>query len=134
VAISHIAFSPENTMTPATTTIVRHPLFNEFERLLGEVDLYRRPEPRKPSLNCHVDSKDNEAIIEVEVPGVDPSDVKVKIEGRSLSVETPKGDTYVTIGQRLDADSAVANLKHGLLTVKVPKREAKVVEVSVSEI
>jgi HSP20 family molecular chaperone IbpA len=101
--------------------------------LLSEVDLYKRSEPRKPTLNCHVNSKDSEAVIEVEVPGVDPSDVKVKIEGRSLSVETPKGDAYVTIGQRLDADSATANLKHGLLTVTVPKRDAKVVEVTVSE-
>lgn len=117
-----------------TNTIVRYPIFNEFERLFNEMDPYRKAESRKNSLNCHVDSKENEVRIEVEVPGVEPSDIKVKIEGRSLSVETPKGDAYVTIGQRLDADNATANLKHGLLTVTVPKREAKIVEISVSEI
>ena len=117
-----------------TTPFSRHPLFNEFERMFSEVDLYKRPEHRKPTLNWTVNSQDSEAVVEVEVPGVDPSDVKVKIEGRSLSVETPKGDAYVTIGQRLDADNATANLKHGLLTVKVPKRDARVVEVSVSEV
>jgi len=75
----------------------------------------------------------NNTIVEVEVPGVNPSDLRVKIEGKSLTVETPNDRTYMTLGHRLDSDGATATLKHGLLTVTIPRREAKVVEVQVSE-
>lgn len=111
----------------------RYALFNEFERLLNDSDLGNRIPLRTSSLVCHVSGEENSAIVDVEIPGVEPSEVKVKIEGRSLFVTTPKGDAHVTLGQRLDADNATASIKHGLLTVTIPKREAKTVEVTVLE-
>jgi hypothetical protein len=84
------------------------------------------------SLNYRVTSEDDAAVAEVEVPGVEPSEVKVRIEGRSLSVETSRGCVFFTIGQRIDADHATAELKHGLPRIRIPKRDAKIVEVVVT--
>ena len=113
--------------------IVRNPLFAEFDHLFNQMAQQQAPVSRNTQLNYRILSEDNAAVAEIEVPGVEPSEVKVRIEGRSLSVETPRGNTYVTIGQRLSPDDATASLKHGLLTIRIPKREAKIVEVTVLE-
>lgn len=119
-----------------TNSIVRNPLFSEFEQMFsdfGRLSQIQPPVSRNSQLQCRISSEDNTAIVEIEVPGVEPSEVKVRIEGRSLSVETTRGNAYVTIGQRLDADGASASLKHGLLTIRIPKRDARIVEVKVHE-
>ena len=117
-----------------TNAIVRNPLFSEFDQLFNQLAQYQQaPVSRNTQLNYRILSEDNAAVAEIEVPGVEPDDVKVRIEGRSLSVETPRGNAYVTIGQRLSADDATASLKHGLLTIRIPKRDARIVEVKVSE-
>jgi HSP20 family molecular chaperone IbpA len=115
-----------------TNSNIRAPWISDFDQVISDLNrFYRAPVSRNTQLNFHVNSEDHSAVAEIEVPGVEPSDVKVRIEGRSLSVETPKGNAYITIGQRLDADGAIANLKHGLLTIRIPKRDARVVEVTV---
>lgn len=116
-----------------TNAIVRNPIFTEFDSFFDQLAHYKAPVSRNTALNCRVTSEDNAAVAEIEVPGVNPSEVKVQIEGRSLSVETPRGNAYVTIGQRLSPDEATASLKHGLLTVRIPKRDARIVEVRVYE-
>jgi HSP20 family molecular chaperone IbpA len=117
-----------------TNAIIRNPLFTEFDQLFSQyVNQTQAPISRNTALNYRILSEDNAAVAEIEVPGVEPSDVKVKIEGRSLSVETPRGNAYVTIGQRLSADDATATIKNGLLTIRIPKRDARIVEVKVSE-
>ena len=75
---------------------------------------------------------DTDAVIaEIEVPGCGPKDVNVNCEGRAIQVETPRGNAYFTIGARIDMDNIEASIQHGLLTLRVPKREAKKVEVKV---
>ena len=75
---------------------------------------------------------DTDAVIaEIEVPGCGPEDVNVNCEGRAIQVETPRGNAYFTIGARIDMDNIEASIQHGLLTLRVPKREAKKVEVKV---
>lgn len=117
-----------------TNSFTRHPVFADFDQLFN--DYYSRVQSsvlRSTILNHHVKSEENSTIVEIEVPGVDPSEVKVRIEGRSLSVETPKGNSYITIGQRLSSEEATASLKHGLLTISIPKKDARIVEVKVHE-
>lgn len=116
-----------------TNAIIRNPLFAEFDQLFNQMSQYQAPVSRNTALNYRILSEDHAAVAEIEVPGVKPEDVKVRIEGRSLSVETPRGNAYITIGQRLSPDEAAASLKHGLLTIRIPKRDAKIVEVQVSE-
>jgi len=116
------------------TNLVRSPLFGEFQTLseLFNQAPFAQTNTRS-GLNYRITSEDDAAVAEVEVPGVEPSDVKVRLEGRSLTVETPRGSAFFTIGQRIDADHTTANIKNGLLTIRIPKRDAKIVEVKVSE-
>lgn len=115
-----------------TNTIVRSPLFNEFASL---ANLFETPvaQSNVRNLNYRIHAEDDAAIAEVEVPGVEPSEIKIRIEGRSLSVDTPRGSAYFTIGQRIDAEGTTAEVKNGLLTLRIPKRDAKVVEVTVKQ-
>lgn len=126
---SHLSlYSPENTMVIARSP---RPLFYEFDQL---VDLFSEASKRVTYSSApRISSEEKDVVIEVDTPGVSPSDVKVRIEGRSLVVETPRGNSYVSLGQRLASDEATASLKHGLLTIRIPKREAKIVEVVVQE-
>ena len=82
-------------------------------------------------LSYEIKSEDDAVIAEVEVPGCGPEDVKVNCEGRAIQVETPRGNTYFTVGARIDMDHIEASIQHGLLTLRVPKREARKVEVKV---
>ena len=102
----------------------------------GSVDrifdsLFDTPQNRYRGLSYQLKSEDDAVVAEVEVPGVDPTEVKVRVEGRAILVETPRGNAYFTIGARVNADAVTASTKHGLLTLRVPKREARIVEVSV---
>jgi len=114
------------------TNIVRSPIFDEFARIATSFNEMpsSQSNPRN-NLNYRITAEDDDAIAEVEVPGVEPSDIKIRIEGRSLSVTTPRGSAYFTIGQRIDAEGTTAEVKNGLLTLRIPKRDAKVVEVVV---
>lgn len=89
------------------------------------------PANERRGLSYEIRSEDNAVVAEVEVPGVDPKDVKVRCEGRALLVETPRGNTYFTVGARIDMDNIEASISRGLLTLRVPKREAKTVVVKV---
>ena len=99
-------------------------------------DDFFRNQPRFPvtqqqGLSYQIKSEDDAVIAEVEVPGVNPKDVKIRVEGRAVHVETPRGNAYFTIGSRVDIDHVTASIRHGLLSLRVPKREAKMVEVVV---
>ena len=85
------------------------------------------------SLSYQIKPGEDAVIAEVEVPGCNPSDVKVTCEGRAIHVTTPRGNAYFTVGARIDMDNIEASIRHGLLTLRVPKREARKVEVRVTD-
>lgn len=82
-------------------------------------------------LNWRPRSGKDDYTVEVEVPGVNPEDISVKLEGRQLTVTTPRGNLMVPLGTRIDSNRAKANVKNGMLTVSIPKREATTVEIKV---
>lgn len=88
----------------------------------------------RSQLNHRVDTQDSVFTAEVEVPGVEPGDINVKIEGRLLSVSTPRGNAYISVGQRVRSSDAEASLKNGILTVKIPTRGAEVLEIPVKTV
>jgi HSP20 family molecular chaperone IbpA len=114
-----------------TNALVRSPLFNDFEALFNLTQSPFTSTNRITTLNYRVVSEGDTSVVEVEVPGVTPEDVKVKLEGRQLSVDCPKGSVFFSLGTRIDASNATATLKHGLLTIKIPKRESTSVEIQV---
>jgi HSP20 family protein len=97
---------------------------------------------RMPSLD--VVDRDNEVLIRAEIPGVEKKDISVSltdnlliIKGQSRKEEKEeKGDYHrheissssfaraVTVPANVDVSKTVANLKDGILEVKLPKTEA----------
>jgi len=85
---------------------------------------------------------DNEVVFFADLPGVKPEDVDLQFEGgelrlvaraaahpeghRFLSEEYGLGDFYraFTVPQQVDPGRISADLKHGVLTVRLPKPEA----------
>ena len=88
---------------------------------------------RTSGLNYEIKPGEEAVLAEVEVPGCSPADVKVTCEGRAIHVTTPRGNAYFTVGARIDMDHVEASIRHGLLTLRVPKREARKVEVKVTD-
>ena len=84
-------------------------------------------------LSYEIKPGEDAVMAEVEVPGCSPADVKVTCEGRAIHVVTPRGNAYFTVGARVDMDHIEASIRHGLLTLRVPKREARKVEVLVTD-
>lgn len=83
--------------------------------------------------------------VRAELPGVDPAAVAITVEGRALTISAErKGEEHqsgayrlreraygqfsrtLRLADDLDADNISADAKHGVLTVRIPKRaEAK---------
>ena len=123
-----------------------HRLQGEFERAFaagpapGITSWERGLAPR-----VKVTREDTGYLVQFEVPGVDPKDLNVEAEGRTVKVEghwSVDGDEAGTEFSRTlqfpeDADltSIEATSKHGILTVRVPRKaEAtpRQIEVNVS--
>lgn len=113
------------------TDPLRYPIAGSIDKVWDSFfqgDSYQRG---AQGLSFEIKPEEDAVIAEVEVPGVDPADVKVRVEGRAILVESPRGNAYFTIGSRVDIDNVAASIKHGLLRLRVPKREARKVDVTV---
>jgi HSP20 family protein len=97
---------------------------------------------RVPSLD--VVDRDNEVLVRAEIPGIEKKDIDVSLNDNVLTIKgqsskeekEEKGDYYrreissssfarsVTVPANLDISKTVANLKDGVLEVRLPKVEA----------
>ena len=65
-----------------------------------------------------------------DFPGVEPKDLEVTVENRTLAVKAIRQDTELTHSRRfslptsVDAERLEATLKHGVLRIVLPKTEA----------
>jgi HSP20 family protein len=80
--------------------------------------------------------KENEYVVRLDLPGVDPKDVHVQAEGHLLSVagerkteekESDYQETYygrfertMTLPQGVESDKITARYEHGVLEIRVP--------------
>ncbi|MDA8194770.1 MAG: Hsp20/alpha crystallin family protein [Thermaerobacter sp.] len=83
----------------------------------------------------HLHAIENGYLVEFELPGVDPDAVSMEVDEKSISVRgqfpgTPAerdrriGDSFhatVTLPSEINPDSAEAQYRHGLLSLKVTK-------------
>jgi HSP20 family protein len=103
----------------------------------------KRSRPTYPLLN--VWSSADGIVIDAELPGVDPKDVDVSVQGDELTLcgkvgvqESRKGETYrrqerptgefvrtLQLPFRADANGVKANYKNGVLRLTVPRTEAE---------
>ena len=59
-------------------------------------------------------------VVQVEIPGVDPSTVGVNCEGGILRVSCEKGEANVGLDPTVDTSKIEAEVLWGVLTVRVP--------------
>ena len=124
-------------------------LFSGFERmrrevdeLFGEVfDPHRRRAAFSPAVDVFYVNEPPRAVVNVELAGVNPDEVKVEVRGRELLIigrrlpPQAKGRLYqqleiehgsfrriVPLGADVDADSATAEYTDGILEVTLPLR------------
>jgi HSP20 family protein len=80
--------------------------------------------------------KDNEYVVRLDLPGIDPKDVQIHAEGNVLSISgerktEEKGQDYqetsygkferaITLPQGVETDKISARCEHGVLEVRVP--------------
>lgn len=97
---------------------------------------------RMPSLD--VVDRDNEVLVRAEIPGIEKKDINVSLTDNLLTIKgqsskeekEEKGDYYrheissssfarsVTVPGTVDVSKTVANLKDGILEIKLPKVES----------
>ncbi len=81
-----------------------------------------------------VTARENEQglILEAEVPGIGPEALDVSVDSNILTIKGEKAladgakqpfERIFTIPMRLEPEKMTATIKHGLLTVNIPKRE-----------
>src|SRR5690349_4141027 len=127
--------------------LMRSDPFGAFDRLS---ELW--PSERAPFMPMDAYRQGNEYVIEVEVPGVEPSAIEVSTEQHSLTVrakrelqrpegadlmaaERPSGEftRSLLLSDSFDLQHIEANCQHGVLTLRVPlseKATARKIEVA----
>lgn len=117
----------------------------EFSRLYRDMDhLFGEFEGRETFPAVNVWSDENEAMVSVELPGVDPKDVTVSMNENILTIQGERkaetlgeGDIQVRRERpdgrftrsfrmpfEVEGEKIAARYEHGLLSIRLPRREA----------
>ena len=129
--------------------MLQHPIAEmerAFDRFFGHRwpldNLYQIEGLRMPSLD--VVDREAEVLVRVEIPGIDKKDINVSLTDSVLTIKgqtskeekEEKGDYYrneissasfarsITVPTNVDITKSVANLKDGILEIKLPKAES----------
>jgi HSP20 family protein len=106
----------------------------EFDRLFNQFwsDLPTRSVA--PSSSFQVMTNDDEWHIDVPMPGIDPSHVRLDVAGNTVAIRVESGDTSqpeaeryeqtLTVPQFLDLDRLKASHRHGMLRLTLPVRDS----------
>lgn len=128
---------------------VQHQLRRELERLLGDVDS-NSASSASPNPVTFEDDGHN-FVLHADVPGLTENDFQINVAGTTLTLrgerklEVPEGHSVhrrersafhfaksYELPARVDAEKATATLKHGVLTLTLPKAaEAQPRQISV---
>ena len=93
---------------------------------------------REPLVDTIVDEKENLVKLVAEMPGVEKSDVKIVVQGKSVNISAEHGEkkyqVNVPIQYKVDENSAKASYKNGILELvfkldEDEKPKSKTVEV-----
>jgi HSP20 family protein len=128
--------------------VLQHPIAEmerAIDRLFGHSwpleNLFQVEGLRMPSLD--VVDRDTEVLVRAEIPGIDKKDIKVSLADNVLTIKgqtsreekEEKGDYYrneissasfarsISVPANLDVTKAAANLKDGILEIKLPRVE-----------
>jgi len=132
-------FAPELDPVSGLLTLQRE-LERAFERPLG-VDFGPSGRGVFPPVNVFADR--DGYVVRIEVPGVKPEDLQLEVHGRTLTISgkrevgAPEQASFhrhervagqfsrsLQLPDELDLGRAEAAMKNGMLTIRVPKKEA----------
>ena len=144
-----------HTLVPSTFRSSLYPWsgYGDLDRLRGEVNRLFSSCSAFPALN--VWSNDDEAIVKAELPGFEPADIEIAIEGNTLSLsgsreleEAKEGEKFYHRERRtgkfsrslklpvgVDADKVTAEFHNGVLAIALPRdaeHKPKKIEVKTS--
>jgi HSP20 family protein len=120
----------------------RWPSLLRWNDIPAEDNMFEFKGQRLPSLD--VIDRDSEVLVRVEIPGIEKKDISVSLADNLLTIkgqtskeiEEEKGDYYrheissssfarsITVPGTVDSSKTVANLKDGILEIKLPKMES----------
>ena len=112
------------------------PVVREYGNVKPE--LVQASNSREPLVDTIVDEKENLVKLVAEMPGVEKSDVKIVVQGKSVNISAEHGEkkyqTNVPISHKVDENSAKASYKNGILELvfklaEEEKPKTKTVEV-----
>jgi len=113
-----------------------------FEEALTRSGWRSSAQEREIRLPVDAYTTPDEVVIIASIPGVEPDDVEITLEGETLTIRgefpaPPEGVNYVlrerahgkfcrilTINVPVNADEAEATFRNGVLTLRIPKAEA----------
>lgn len=118
----------------------RHDFDEIFNRMIGATEIPGREEMFMPPIEAWTDPEAKKFYLRVAVPGIDPKEVKVEVQGNVLTitgerkkVETKKEVTYhqrefsygafervVTLPEGVDAEKLIAEFNNGVLEINAP--------------
>lgn len=118
-----------------------------FQRFFEDPFFSNKPLGNKDSLTpaCNIVENKDQYIIEVEVPGVDPENIDIEIDGQIMKIkgerkkvtETENQETQMhtiehsygsffrsfTLPENINADEISADNKNGILSIHLPKNK-----------
>ena len=112
------------------------PVVREYGNVKPE--LVQASNSREPLVDTIVDEKENLVKLVAEMPGVEKSDVKIVVQGKSVNISAEHGEkkyqANVPISHKVDENSAKASYKNGILELvfklaEEEKPKTKTVEV-----
>ena len=112
------------------------PVVKEYGNVKPE--LVQASNSREPLVDTIVDEKENLVKLVAEMPGVEKSDVKIVVQGKSVNISAEHGEkkyqANVPISHKVDENSAKASYKNGILELvfklaEEEKPKTKTVEV-----
>ena len=84
-------------------------------------------ETREPFTDVIVDDKEKVLKVVAEMPGVEKSDIKIEVIGRTINIEAEHGErkyhAKIPVKQKVDEDSVKATYANGILEVKFNLKE-----------
>jgi HSP20 family protein len=111
-------------------------LRRELDRLLGD---FERGSAAQSPAAVSFDDDGSDFVLRADVPGLTEKDFEISVAGDTLTLrgerklEVPDGHSVHQLPARVDAEKAVASLKHGVLTLRLPKvAEAQPRQISVT--